>query len=93
MKIRLLKIDAMKRFAEWLDVNSVHMSLWSANINDKTFFGLEKRQKKADDRDKFWNSRCKMRPNTYGDSFLAPRIEQSIKADRLLNYIITRKSR
>jgi hypothetical protein len=93
VKIRLLKIDAMERFAEWLDVNSVHMSLWSANINDKTFFGLEKRQKKADDRDKFWNSRCKMRPNTYGDSFLAPRIEQSIKADRLLNYIIKRKSR
>lgn len=93
MKIRLLKIDVMKKFAEWLDVNSVHMSLWSANINDKTFFGLEKRQKKADDRDKFWNSRCKMRPNTYGDSFLAPRIEQSIKADRLLNYIIKRKSR
>jgi len=93
MNIKLLNLNAMKDFAKWLDINSVHMSLWSAHINDKTFFGLEKRQKKADDRDKFWINRCKIRPNTYGDSFLAPRIEQSIKANTLLKYIIKRKSR
>ena len=93
MNIKLLNLNAMKDFASWLDINSVHMSLWSAHINDKTFFGLEKRQKKADDRDKFWINRCNIRPNTYGDSFLAPRIEQSIKANTLLNYIIKRKSR
>jgi hypothetical protein len=67
MNIKLLNLNAMKRFSKWLDINSVHMS--------------------------FWNNRCKIRPNTYGDSFLAPRIEQSIKANKLLNYIIKRKSR
>ena len=95
MKIRLLKINAMKRFAKWLDINSVHLSLWLAHLNNpfgKIYLGLQKRQKQADERDKFWENRCKIRPN-YNDVFVSTRIKQSIKATKLLNYIIKRKSR
>jgi len=92
MKIRLLKINAMKRFVKWLDVNSVHSSLWSAHIHDDTFFALEKRQKQADDRDKFWFDRCEKRPR-YKDPFVPPRVAQYSKAQELLAYINERKSR
>jgi len=95
MKTRLLKINAMKRFAKWLDINSVHLSLWLAHLNNpfgKVYLGLEKRQKQANQRDKFWENRCRTRPS-YNDPFVPPRVAQYSKAQELLAYINERKSR
>jgi hypothetical protein len=59
----------------------------------KTYIGLEKRDKKATDRDKFFEQRSKVRPKFYGDRLLAPRLAHYCKSTTLLNYINKRKSR
>lgn len=96
MNTRLLKINAMRRFAKWLDINSVHLSLWRIYVHmplSKTYIGLEKRQQQADERDIFWNNRCKIRPNFKEDVFVSPRVAQFSKSQKLLGYIVRRMGR
>ena len=96
MNTRLLKINSMRRFTKWLDTSHVHLSLWRIYVHmplSKTYIGLEKRDKQATDRDKFFEQRSKIRPKFYGDRLLSPRLAQYCKAEQLLNYIIKRKSR
>jgi len=96
MNTRLLKINAMKQFTKWLDTNYVHLSLFRVYVHmplSKTYIGLEKREERARQRDKFWKARCKIRPKFRGDSFLPPRVAHFSKAERLLSYIIKRKQR
>jgi len=90
MKINLLKINTMKRFAKWLDTNNVHYTLWDKWMwNDKVFLGLDRRQRQANERDKFCRNR--KRP---GFKHLADnRLEQFSKSDKLLTYIVKRKAR
>jgi len=96
MNTRLLKINAMKQFTKWLDINSVHLSLWRIYVHtplSKTYIGLEKRDKKAKDRDQFWEARCKIRPKFRGDIFVSSRVAHFVKAKELLSYIVMRKQR
>ena len=86
----------MKQFTKWLDTNYVHLSLFRVYVHmplSKTYIGLEKRDKKATDRDKFFEKRSKIRPKFYGDRLLSPRLAHYCKAEQLLNYILKRKSR
>ena len=96
MNTRLLKINAMKRFTRWLDTNYVHLSLFRVYVHmplSKTYIGLEKREERARQRDKFWEARCKVRPKFRGDDFVSNRVAHFVKAKDLLNYIIKRKQR
>mgnify|MGYP007032698724 CR=1 FL=1 len=86
----------MKQFTKWLDTNYVHLSLFSVYVHmplSKNYIGLEKREERARQRDKFWKARCKIRPKFRGDSFLPPRVVHFSKAEKLLNYIVKRKQR
>ena len=57
--------------------------------NDKVFLGLDRRQRQANERDKFCRNR--KRP---GFKHLADnRLEQFSKSDKLLTYIVKRKAR
>ena len=50
MNTRLLKINAMRQFTEWLDTNYVHLSLFRVYVHmplSKTYIGLEKREERA----------------------------------------------
>mgnify|MGYP003645324451 FL=1 len=88
MKTKLLYKNAMKRFSRWLDTNSVATHLWSEyNPIGKIYLGLEKRQKAANERDKFVIDRRRKRPN-WKQMYL--RYEQSSKALDLTNYILKR---
>jgi len=96
MNTRLLKINSMRRFTKWLDTSHVHLSTWRVYIHiplSKAYIALEKRDKQATDRDKFFEQRSKIRPKFYGDRLLSPRLAHYCKAEQLLNYIIKRKSR
>tara|TARA_R110002049_G_scaffold163486_1_gene329431 strand:+ start:113 stop:466 length:354 start_codon:yes stop_codon:yes gene_type:complete len=96
MNTKLLKINAMKQFTKWLDINSVHLSLWRIYVHmplSKIYIGLEKRDQKAKDRDQFWKARCEIRPKFKGDIFVSPRVAHFVKAEKLLNYILKRKKR
>jgi hypothetical protein len=96
MNIRLLDKKEMDKFAEWLNINHVHLSLWRIYVHmplSKSYIGLEKRDKEATDRDKFFEQRSKIRPKFYGDRLLSPRLAHYCKAEQLLNYILKRKSR
>ena len=90
MNIRLLKINAMKRFTRWLDINNVHPALWNEWMwNSKTFMGLHRRQEQADERNKF----CRNRKGKSLKGLEYDRFKQGSKANQLLNYITTRKKR
>jgi len=96
MNTRLLKINAMKRFTRWLDTNYVHLSLFRVYVHmplSKTYIGLEKREERARQRDKFWKARCKIRPKFSNEPFVSARIAHGVKATDLLGYIIKRASR
>ena len=96
MNTRLLKINAMKQFTKWLDTNYVHLSLFRVYVHmplSKTYIGLEKREERAGQRDKFWKARCKIRPKFSDEPFVSSRIAHGIKATDLLGYIIKRKQR
>jgi len=88
MKTKLLYKNAMKRFSHWLDTNSVATHLWSEyNPIGKIYLGLERRQKAANERDKFVIDRRRKRPS-WKQMYL--RYEQSSKALDLTNYILKR---
>jgi len=96
MNTRLLKINAMKQFTKWLDTNYVHLSLFRVYVYmplSKTYIGLEKREERARQRDKFWQARCETRPKFKGDIFVSPRVAHFVKAEKLLKYILKRKKR
>ena len=91
MDIRLLKINAMKKFYKFINTNNVALNLWSEyNPVGKIYAGLEKRQKIADKRFKFCLQRSKTRPK-WKECYL--RYCQLAKADSLLEYIKQRKER
>lgn len=88
MKTKLLYKNAMKRFGRWLDINSVATHLWGEyNPIGKIYLGLERRQQAADERDKFVEDRRRKRPR-WKNMYL--RYEQSLKAEKLINYICKR---
>lgn len=87
----MLKINAMKRFYKFIYTNSVHPELWNMyNPVGKIYAGLERRQETANKRCKFCSDRANKRP-LWRDCYL--RWAQRIKADKLLNYVQTRKDR
>lgn len=91
MNTRLLKINAMKRFTRWLDINNVHNSLWDEyNPLGKIYEGLERRAQEANQRDKFCHTRRQQRP-TWSDMF--SRSSHFNRANKLLTYIQTRYER
>ena len=91
MDIRLLKINAMKKFYKFINTNNVALNLWSEyNPVGKIYAGLEKRQEIADKRFKFCLERSKTRPG-WKECYL--RYCQLSKADLLLKYIKQRKER
>ena len=88
MNIRLLKINAMKRFCRWLDTNRVAVYLWDMfNPVGKIYLGLEKRQRTAEIRDKFVEERRKKRPYW---KWAFERQGQSIIANRILKFVTLR---
>ena len=91
MKNNLLKVNAMKKFARWLDTNRVHIELWDMyNPMGKIYEGLERRQQRADDRDRFCRIRSRQRIS-WKDTY--SRLGQFIKAELLLKYIKHRYKR
>jgi hypothetical protein len=91
MKINLLKINAMKRFAKWLDIKHVHSSLWGEWFYyDRVFLGLDKREKQANERDNFCRTRCTQR-SSWKETY--SKLGQSTMSYKLLKYIIKRKNR
>jgi len=91
MDIRLLKINAMKRFYKFMNTNMVALNLWSEyNPVGKIYAGLEKRQEIADKRFKFCMERSRTRP---GWKVCYLRYCQLAKADTLLDYVKQRKER
>ena len=52
-----------------------------------------KRLSQARSRNKFWDSRCKSRPNFNSDPHIPKRIAQFSKANELISYIIERNLR
>ena len=96
MNTKLLKINAMKKFTEWLYTNQVHLSVFRVYVHmplSKPQIGLEKREERARQRDKFWQARCKVRPKFSNEPFVSMRIAHGVKATDLLGYIIKRKQR
>ena len=88
MKIKLLKINDMKKFTIWLEINHVHLSLWDKWFwNDKVFIGLDKREREATERDKF----CRNRKGF--EHFAYNKINLCAKANQLLTYIQKRYTR
>jgi hypothetical protein len=88
MNIRLLKINAMKRFCRWLNTNRVATYLWDMfNPVGKIYLGLERRQQAADERDQFVEERRKIRPNW---RWTFERQNQFIMATRLLEFVTLR---
>lgn len=89
MNIRLLKINAAKRFCRWLDINSVATYLWDYwwDPVGKIYLGLERRQRTAETRDKFVEERRKKRPYW---KWAFERQGQSIIANRILEFVTLR---
>lgn len=88
MNIRLLKINAAKRFCRWLNTNRVATYLWDMfNPVGKIYLGLERRQKTAETRDKFVEERRKKRPYW---KWAFERQGQSIIANRILEFVTLR---
>jgi len=88
MDIRLLKINAMKRFCRWLDTNRVATYLWSEfNPVGKIYLGLERRQRISEIRDKFVEERRKKRPYW---KWAFERQGQSIIANKILEFVTLR---
>ena len=86
----------MKQFTKWLDTNYVHLSLFRVYVHmplSKIYIGLEKREERARQRDKFWQARCKVRPKFSNEPFVSMRIAHGVKATDLLKYILKRKQR
>jgi len=89
MNTRLLKINAMKKFTRWLDINSVAVPLWDLyNPLGKIYKGLERRAQAASARNSFCKSRKRL-----GWEQMFFRIEHFSKAQKLLKYIEKRKTR
>jgi len=88
MNIRLLKINAMKRFGKWFVTRSVAVDQWEdCNPLGGRWKAFERRQEKADARDRFVKTRMKTRP---GWRMMFLRYEQSSKTLNLINYILKR---
>jgi len=84
MNTRLLKINAMKRFARWLDTNRVALHLWDEWCwNSKVFMGLVRRDEQCTERDKF----CRDRKRPGFEHLEHDRSNQGSKAYELLRYI------
>ena len=84
MNTRLLKINAMKRFAKWLDINHVHPDMWDEWMYyEKVWNGLERRQQQAYERDRF----CRDRKRPSFKRLAYDRVNQFIQAQELLTKI------
>jgi len=91
MNTKLLKINAMKRFTRWLDINNVATYFWDIyNPLGKIYAGIERRAKEAHERDIFCEERGKKRQKWSG---VYSRLHHYCKAEILLGYIKKRYER
>tara|TARA_Y100000004_G_C8904786_1_gene408155 strand:- start:243 stop:539 length:297 start_codon:yes stop_codon:yes gene_type:complete len=96
MNTKLLKLNNMKKFIYWLDINNVHpntLNTFKHFPNSEEHKKVLKRLSQARSRNKFWDSRCKSRPNFNSDPHIPKRIAQFSKASELISYIIERNLR
>ena len=62
MKTSLLKISNMKKFVKWMEVRNVDVRLWNFyNPLNKYYQSLERRDKIANERDRYINKKIKTR--------------------------------